>query len=204
VWVKICGITSVEDAIFAADAGADAIGLNFVPTSPRRVDEAGARAIAEAVRGRVVLVGVVADLDAGTMCALRERIGLELLQLHGSESPALLEAGLPYAYKAIRIGSREDVELADSFGGDRLLADSRVEGALGGTGASFDWRLVTELAARRPLILAGGLTADNVARAVQSVRPWGVDVASGVERSVREKDPDALRRFISGARAAER
>ncbi len=202
MWVKICGITSVEDARLAADAGADAIGLNFVPPSPRRVDEADARDIADAVRRRVTLVGVVADLDAAAMRALRQRVGLDLLQLHGSESPELLEAVLPYAYKAVRIGSPEDVDLADSYAGDRLLTDARVEGTLGGTGASFDWRLVQELAARRPLILAGGLTPDNVASAIRSVRPWGVDVASGVERSRREKDAALVRRFVAEARGA--
>jgi len=202
MWVKICGITSIEDALLAADAGADAIGLNFVPASSRRVEEAGARAIAEAVRGRVVVVGVVADLDAAGMRALGERVGLDLLQLHGSESPELLEAVLPHAYKALRVGSREDVELADSYAGDRLLVDARVEGALGGTGTSFDWLLVQGLAARRRLVLAGGLGPDNVARAIESVRPWGVDVASGVETAPRHKDADLVRRFVAEARGA--
>ena len=202
MWVKICGVTSIEDALSAADAGADAIGLNFVPASSRRVDEAAACAIAEAVRGRVAVVGVVADLDATAMRALRERVGLDFLQLHGGESPELLEAVLPHAYKALRVGSREDVELADSYGGDRLLVDARAEGALGGTGTSFDWRLVQALAARRRLILAGGLGPDNVSRAVQSVRPWGVDVASGVESAPRHKDAAAVRRFVAAARGA--
>ncbi len=204
MWVKICGITRVDDALSVVGAGADAVGLNFVPSSPRYVEDASAGAIAEAVRGRVQLVGVVADLGAAAMRALRDRFGLDLLQLHGDEPPDLLEAVLPAAYKALRIGSGEDVARADGYGGERLLADARVDGALGGTGTSFDWRLVRELARRRRLILAGGLTPDNVARAVQSVRPWGVDVASGVERSAREKDPEAVRRFIAGARAAER
>lgn len=202
MWVKICGITSVEDALAAADAGADAIGLNFVPASSRRVDEAAAAAIAGAVRGRLTVVGVVADLDAAAMRALRDRVGLDLLQLHGSESPELLEAVLPQAYKALAVGSREDVELADAYAGDRLLVDARVEGALGGTGVSFDWRLVQGLAARRRLILAGGLTPGNVAHAIGVVRPWGVDVASGVESDPRHKDAAAVRRFVAAARGA--
>lgn len=202
MWVKICGITSVEDALAAADAGADAIGLNFVPASSRRVDEVAAGAIAGAVRGRLTLVGVVADLDAAAMRALRDRVGLDLLQLHGSESPELLEAVLPQAYKALAVGSREDVELADAYAGDRLLVDARVEGALGGTGVGFDWRLVQGLAARRRLILAGGLTPGNVAHAIGVVRPWGVDVASGVESDPRHKDAAAVRRFVAAARGA--
>lgn len=204
MWVKICGITRVPDALLAADAGADAIGVNLVPSSPRRVDEVEARAIADAVRGRVTVVGVVADLDAPAMRALRDQVGLDLLQLHGDESPGLLEEMLPAAYKALRIGGPLDVARAGRFGGDRLLVDARVEGALGGTGQSFDWRLVEELARQRRLILAGGLTPDTVARAVGSIRPWGVDVASGVERSARDKDPDAVRHFIRAAREAGR
>ncbi len=201
MWVKICGITCVEDAQLAADAGADAIGVNLVGASPRSVDEAGARAIADAVRGRVSVVGVVADRDVALLRALRERVGLDLLQLHGDESPELLDALLPAAYKALRIGSAADVERAERYGGELLLVDARVEGALGGTGESFDWRLVEGLARRRRLILAGGLTPDNVARAIRAVGPWGVDVASGVERSPRQKDPDAVRRFLLAARA---
>lgn len=202
MWVKICGITRVVDAELSADAGADAIGLNFVPSSPRYVGTEQAREIADAVRGRVTLVGVVADLDAAEMRGLRERLGLDLLQLHGDESPELLEAVLPAAYKALRIGSPADVQHAGRYAGDRLLVDARVEGTLGGSGESFDWSLVAELSARRRLILAGGLDPANVARAIQTVRPWGVDVASGVEQAPRVKDADALRGFIEGARRA--
>lgn len=204
MWVKICGITSVDDALSAADAGADAIGLNFVPGSVRRVDEAGARVIADSVRGRLAVVGVVADLDAATLRKLRAGVGLDLLQLHGNESPGLLEAVLPAAYKALRIGSRTDVERAERYAGDRLLVDSRVEGMLGGSGKRLDWGLVAELSSRRRLILAGGLEPGNVATAIRAVRPWGVDAASGVERAPGKKDAKAVRCFVAAARLAAR
>jgi len=201
--VKICGITTVEDALLCVDAGASAIGLNFVPSSPRRVTVAVARAIARAVRGRTLVVGVVADLEVPAMRALLKSAEVECLQLHGEESPATVATMLPHAYKAIRVGSAADVEQARAFQGEYLLVDARVEGALGGTGKTLDWSLVAGLARERKLTLAGGLTADNVADAIRAVGPYCVDVASGVESAAvgpGVKDAAKVRAFIEAAR----
>ena len=205
MWVKICGVTTVADALGCVDAGADAIGVNFVPTSPRVVTEECARQIAEAVAGRAEVIGVVASLAPGGLLALRQRVNLTALQLHGDEAPDTLAALLPRAYKALRIATAHDVTEAARYAGTRLLVDAKVKGALGGTGETFDWSLVHDLALVRPIVLAGGLTANNVAQAIRAVRPWGVDTASGVERAnaPRAKDLDAVRAFIDGARAAD-
>jgi phosphoribosylanthranilate isomerase len=202
VWVKICGVTSPEDARLAAEAGADAIGINLVPGTPRFVDEARAAEIARAVRGKLAVVGVVADLPTPRMRALRDQIGLDLLQLHGDEPAEALAAVLPAAYKAVRIGGPSDLAAADRALGDRVLVDAKVKGAIGGTGVLVDWALVVPLARARRVILAGGLTPDNVADAIAAVRPFGVDVASGVEKTPREKDPEKVHAFVRRARDA--
>lgn len=203
LWVKICGVTSVEDALHAIDAGADAIGVNFVESSPRRVEVATARAVREAVGDRAEVVAVVADRSLDDLRELRERSGIRSLQLHGAEPPDLVAALLPEAYKAVRIGAAADVADAARFPGERLLTDTKLPGVLGGSGQSFDWSLVTDLARARRIVLAGGLRPDNVAEAVRRVQPFGVDTASGVEGAdPRRKDHDAVTRFVRVARAA--
>ncbi|MBX3224780.1 MAG: phosphoribosylanthranilate isomerase [Labilithrix sp.] len=200
VHVKICGVTTVEDARACAELGASAIGLNFVPSSPRRVTVARAREIAGALGAtKVLVVGVVADLDVDTMRDLVRDAALGCLQLHGSEPPEALAPLLPHAYKAVRVASEADVALARTFGGEHILADAKAPGALGGTGETFDWSLVRELARERKLTLAGGLRPDNVARAVEEIAPWCIDVASGVEHAPGVKDLDAVRAFIASA-----
>jgi phosphoribosylanthranilate isomerase len=199
--VKICGVTSVEDALLCVEAGASAIGLNFVPSSPRRVSVERARTIARAVVGRTLVVGVVADLEVPEMRALLKSAEVECLQLHGEETPATVATMLPHAYKAIRVGSAADVEQARTYRGDYLLADARVAGTLGGSGKTFDWSLVAGLARERKLTLAGGLTPANVAEAIRAVAPYCVDVASGVESAPGVKDPAKVRAFIEAARS---
>jgi len=202
LWIKICGVTSVEDALLAAQSGADAVGVNFVASSKRRVEIETGAAIAAAVAKLVELVAVVADRPLAELEELRDRTGIEWLQLHGSEGPELVHEAMPYAYKAVGIATPDDVAFARSYPGKRLLADAKVDGELGGTGRSFDWRLVRELALERPVVLAGGLKPDNVAEAVRSVRPYGVDVASGVESGdPRRKDPDRMKAFVRAARS---
>jgi phosphoribosylanthranilate isomerase len=202
VHVKICGITSVDDALTAVDAGASAIGLNFIASSPRRVDVGRAREIARAVGDRALVVGVVADLSVDEMRALKVDAELGCLQLHGDEAPEALLALLPHAYKAVRIADASDVTRAARFGGEHLLADAKVTGMLGGTGVTFDWSLVASIARARKLTLAGGLTPDNVADAVRAVRPYCVDVASGVELAPGVKDAARVRMFIARAQSA--
>lgn len=199
--MKVCGITTVGDAEACVALGVDLIGLNFVDGSPRRVDVDRARAIADAVRGRVELVGVVAGGDEATLVELQGLVGLDRLQLHGHETPELVRRLGARAFKAIRVGSAQDVAEAARYEG-LLLVDAKVGGQLGGTGKTVDFALVAPLAASRPILLAGGLGPDNVAAAVQAVRPFGVDVASGVERAPGVKDLDAVAAFVERARRA--
>ena len=203
--IKVCGVTCVEDAELAIGCGVDAIGVNLIPSSRRLVELSTARAIAQAAYGRAEVVGLVADLSVSELLELRDAAQLDLLQLHGDEPPERLAAVLPAAYKAVRIGGAEDVALAARYGGERILVDAKVEGHLGGTGVSFDWALVKQLAQERCLVLAGGLNPDNVERALREVKPWGVDVASGVqlEGQPRRKDLDELRRFVEAVRSAD-
>ncbi|HET9931750.1 MAG TPA: phosphoribosylanthranilate isomerase [Polyangiaceae bacterium] len=203
LWVKICGVTREEDARAAVAAGASALGLNFVTRSKRYVDVALARRLADAVRGEIELVGVVADEPVERIRELMLEVGLDSVQLHGGEPPEFLQA-LPKAFKAIGIEGPSDVSAAQAFVGARLLVDAKSAGVTGGTGHAFDWRLVEALARRRPIILAGGLRPDNVADAVRQVAPYGVDVAGGVELEgePRHKDADKIKRFIENARNA--
>ena len=187
--------------------GASSIGINFVSSSPRCVSVSTAVAIARAVHAtgaKAIAVGVVADMTLDAMRALVKDAELDCLQLHGDESHATLAALLPHAYKATRIASADDVARARAYPGEYLLVDGKVPGVLGGSGTTFDWALVRELATERRLTLAGGLDPENVARAVRDVRPYCVDVASGVERagSPGEKDLAKVRAFIDAARAA--
>jgi phosphoribosylanthranilate isomerase len=203
VWVKICGITNVDDARTAIDAGADAIGVNLIASSKRRVSLEVARSLCEAVAGRAEVVAVVADLSLEELQRVRHETGIAWLQLHGHEASSALLPLLPEAYKAVPIATREDVEAAASYPGARLLTDAKVEGALGGTGQRFDWDLVRALAGERQLVLAGGLGPSNVREAVRALRPFGVDVASGVESGdPRRKDSDKVFTFVAEARAA--
>jgi phosphoribosylanthranilate isomerase len=198
--IKICGITSIDDARACADLGIDAIGINFVPGTPRCVDAALARDIVRSVPGLLV-VGVVANESIDAMRRLVEATGIGCLQLHGDESAETVAALLPHAYKAVRVADADDVVHARQFPGEHLLVDAKVEGALGGTGTTLDWSLVRELAKERRLTLAGGLNPDNVARAIAEVGPYCVDVSSGVERSPRIKDRAKLEAFVLAARA---
>ncbi len=199
--IKICGVTSEDQARACAEAGADAIGVNFVPSSVRCIQVEAARAIVRAVQPRTLVVGVVADRTLDEMRALREATGVGCLQLHGDESDGDLAALLPHAYKAVRVASERDATRADAVPGEYVMVDARVDGMHGGTGRIFDWALVVALAKRRKLVLAGGLTATNVASAIRQVRPWCVDVASGVESSPGVKDMVRVRAFVEAVRS---
>ena len=206
-FVKICGITSIEDALLAVDAGADALGLNFVTSSKRVIDRVTAAHIADAVGDVVELIAVVADRSEDFLDDLRETTGIRWLQLHGSEAPSALQGLLPEAFKAVAIGTAADVVRAREYGGTRLLVDAKpASGELGGTGERFDWSLVASLSTERDLIVAGGLRPDNVGDAIDALAPFGVDVASGVETTgnARKKDESKLRAFVAAVRARER
>lgn len=200
-WIKICGLTNPGDAEHAVRAGADALGLNFVHGSKRRITVEQARPIVEAVRGSTELVAVVCNPTDLEVKELRE-VGMEWLQLHGEEPAARVARLLPRAFKAVAIEDAADARRAGSFPGERLLVDTKVSGASGGTGKVFDWQLVTDLAKSRQLVLAGGLTPKNVAAAVRVLAPWGVDTASGVELVPGVKDPELVTAFVLAVRGA--
>lgn len=194
---KICGITRIEDALAAVEAGADAIGLVFYAKSPRAVSIEQAAAILQALPPFVTTVGLFVDMPRDELQQLLQRLPLDLLQFHGDESPADCEGhGRPYI-KALRVRPGEDVSaaMAPYSGARGILLDTFVEGVPGGTGASFDWSLVPENACK-PIILAGGLDAGNVAVAICHVRPYAVDVSGGVEASKGIKDAGKIRAFI--------
>lgn len=200
--VKICGVTSEQDAALCVEAGADAIGLNFAPRSPRCLSIERAHAIMRVIPAHVLSVGVFVDADRETLTRYKETLGLRCLQLHGDETPELLADFLPHAYKALRVRGPSVRQEAERYPGEYLLLDAYVPGVHGGSGARFDWNLALELAQQRKLTLAGGLTPDNVAQAVCAVKPFCVDVASGVESAPGVKDPVRVRAFVGNAKSA--
>jgi phosphoribosylanthranilate isomerase len=201
VQVKICGLTTVQDAVECVEAGADAIGLNFWPGSPRRVDAATARAIVRAVGDRAELVGVFVDFSLDQIRQILSDTGIRWAQLHGREPPQMVAALLPYAYKALGVRDASVVELARAYPGEHLLLDASVPGIPGGTGRTFDWRIAAQIACERKLTLAGGLGPQNVADAIRVVQPYRVDVASGVEKSPGRKDLSLVHAFIAAVKA---
>jgi phosphoribosylanthranilate isomerase len=199
--VKICGVTTLEDALAACRAGADAIGLNFTARSPRRVDLDRAAAIAHALPPFVAAVGVFADAPREEIERAVRVARLQWVQLHGDEPSSALEDLPVPALKAIRIDGAASLAVLGRY--PRASA-FLLDGGSGGEGRAFDWSLAAEARARagKPVIIAGGLTPDNVAAAVYAARPWGVDVASGVELSPGVKDPARVQLFIRRAREA--
>jgi phosphoribosylanthranilate isomerase len=202
--VKICGITRVEDGLAAARAGAHAIGLVFYPGSPRCIDTARARAIAERLPPLVTVVGLFVDQPAEDVSRVLREVPLNVLQFHGDESPdACARFGLPYI-KGIRVSAVTDLlQCAAVYRSAKaLLLDAFDENAHGGTGRSFDWGLIPR-DLPLPVVLAGGLTAANVGDAIRAVRPWAVDVSSGVEREKGIKDAAKIAAFMRGVRDAD-
>ena len=201
VRVKICGITRVEDALAAAAAGADAIGMVFYAGSPRAVGVEQARAIIAALPPFVTTVGLFVDAARDELAHILASVPLDLLQFHGDESAEQCEGlGRPYI-KALRVRAGDDIvaRVADYPGAQGILLDAYVEGVPGGTGEAFDWSLIPQ-GLSKPLILAGGLRPDNVAAAVAQVRPYAVDVSGGVEASKGIKDAQKVGAFIRAAR----
>jgi phosphoribosylanthranilate isomerase len=198
--IKICGVTTPEDARLAVDAGAGAIGVNLWPASKRYVDDAEARAVLAAIPAGVLKVGVFVNAAPSDVAARIAALGLDRAQLHGDEAPADFAAQRERLVRVVRV--RDEASFAGAAGWDAplYLYDAMVDG-YGGAGVTAPWALVARLA-RRPFLLAGGLTPDNVAAAIAATRPDGVDVASGVESAPRRKDPERLRLFIERARAA--
>ena len=201
VRVKICGVTSLEDARLAVDAGAFAVGFNFHPASPRRIDPTRARAIGAELPPEVMRVGVFVDRERTAVEEIAGQAALTALQFHGNETPAFCQDWSLPVIKATRVRTRADVERLLEYPVELVMVDAYVEGVHGGTGARFDWSLL-EGFDRTRLVLAGGLTPENVAVAVRTVRPYAVDVASGVESGPGIKDPEKVKRFIHHAQTA--
>jgi phosphoribosylanthranilate isomerase len=199
-WIKICGVTNVSDAERVVQLGVDALGLNFVHGSKRHVTFDQAESIVNAVKGRIELVAVVSNPTDVEVNQLREGLGIGWIQLHGDEPAERVSRLLPHAFKAVAIEDAADARRAGSYPGERLLVDTKVSGGAGGTGKVFDWQLVTDLARQRKLILAGGLTPQNVAAAVRVLGPYGVDVASGVELVPGVKDDELMTAFVLAVR----
>ncbi|MCU0973076.1 MAG: phosphoribosylanthranilate isomerase [Burkholderiales bacterium] len=204
VAVKICGITRVEDALAAAHAGAHALGFIFHPPSPRNIDVPRAQAIVRALPPFITTVGVFVDPDRAIVEAVIKEIRLGVLQFHGDEDPVFCARfGMPYM-KAVRV--RRDLDLLQYTSVFRaaqaLLLDAFVPGSHGGTGQTFDWSLIPP-ALPVPVVLSGGLDAANVATAIRRVRPWAVDVSSGVEIDKGIKDAAKIAAFMRGVRDAD-
>jgi len=199
--IKICGIKTVTDALAAMDAGADLIGFNFYPKSPRYIEVGRCRDIMSVMRkyGHMTYVGVFVNASVTTICATMETLGLSLAQLHGDETPEMVFALDGKAFKAFR-GVPQRLDGFAREEAPALLVDASVKGAYGGTGVTADWKSAAELAKQYPLLLAGGLTPENAAEAIGRVQPWGVDVASGVESAPGEKDPHKMKAFIQAVR----
>jgi phosphoribosylanthranilate isomerase len=197
--VKICGITRLEDALAAAQAGADALGFNFWPKSKRYLEPRAAAEIIALLPPFVATVGVFVDPTRDEALRAAEASGVQWLQLHGDESPEFC-AALPLpVLKAVRVRHRASLDALDEYDVAGFLLDADSTG-YGGSGATFDWDLAAEAARRAPIVLAGGLRPENVADAVRKVRPWGVDVASGVESAPGVKDHEKTARFIREAK----
>ncbi|HYQ80483.1 MAG TPA: phosphoribosylanthranilate isomerase [Anaeromyxobacteraceae bacterium] len=197
--VKICGVTRPEDALQAARLGADALGFNFWPGSRRYLAPAAARAIVDRLPPFVTPVGVFVNQGEEEIRRAADESGVRVLQLHGDEPPALC-ARLPLpVVKAVRVAAPLPLDALKAYPVAAFLLDAPSAG-WGGSGQSFDWSLAEGLAGLGPIVLAGGLTPENVAAAVRRVRPYAVDVASGVESSPGVKDVARMARFIAAAR----
>ncbi|MHB1950772.1 MAG: phosphoribosylanthranilate isomerase [Acidiferrobacteraceae bacterium] len=202
--VKICGITRPEDALTAVSAGTDAIGLVFAKHSARRVTVEQAEAVIRVVPPFVTVVGLFADAADDEIREVLKRLRIDLLQFHGQETPEdCRRYGAPYI-KAVAMGNGADVGMAERLYSDSLalLLDSHVPGAAGGTGRVFDWEHARGRG-RKPVILAGGLTPENVGEAIRRVCPFAVDVSGGVERARGVKDEARMRAFVREVRRAD-
>jgi phosphoribosylanthranilate isomerase len=208
VYVKVCGLTRREDALAAVAAGVDAVGLNFWPGSKRVVEVEVAREIAAALPAGVAKVGVFVNAPERRIADVCAAVGLDVVQLHGDETPELgraLTAEQRRVWRAVRVRDAASLAEMDAWPDDAceaILLDNFVP-SYGGSGQPFDWSLAHEARRRgRRIVLAGGLTPENVQSAVREVRPWGVDVAGGVERSPGLKDAGKIARFVAAARGA--
>jgi phosphoribosylanthranilate isomerase len=207
VRIKICGITKLEDAKLSVELGAHAIGLNFYEQSPRSITPAAAAELVDRLPPFVTTAGVFVNWDAKPVVALSQALHLAAAQLHGDESPAVVDAVAEHlqVFKAFRLGAGSaQPAYAKYRSASAFLIDASQQGQFGGTGTTANWHLARSAAQSQRVILAGGLTPENVAEAIRIVRPYAVDVASGVESRPGRKDPAKLRAFFDEVHRASR
>ena len=197
VKVKICGVRTVEEAMAAVDAGADALGFNFWPQSARYAEPKSVREIIKRVSPIACTVGVFVNEEAKRIVEIASELGLNAVQLLGDESPGFCDQlGSVKTIKAIRVGQDFNPSLIGQYRVDMVLLDSSIQGSYGGTGRRFDWQIAIDAKRLAPIILAGGLTTENVWDAITQVRPAAIDVCSGVEAEPGRKDLEKLTRFM--------
>lgn len=202
--VKICGITHIEDAWCAIEAGAHAIGMIFYEKSPRNISLKSASNICAALPPFISKVGVFVNELEYTIEKVVAECGLDTLQFHGDEPPGFCQKFLPKSIKAFCLRNQEDLRLLEDYDVDAWLLDACVDGKMGGTGKTVDWKLALEAKKKgHPVILSGGLHAGNVAEAIREVQPFAVDVSSGVENSPGKKDPAKIREFLKACREVD-
>jgi phosphoribosylanthranilate isomerase len=202
VRIKICGITNLADALLAAELGADALGFIFYSKSPRKVTPDAAQEIIKRLPPLVLSVGVFVDEEAAVVQELAGRLGLDWVQLHGAETPNYCRSLGRRVIKAFRVRDENSLLELEPYRGaaQAFLLDTYKPGQMGGTGETFNWDLARRARTYGPIILAGGLTPENVARAMELAQPQAVDVASGVEAAPGKKDPEKLRNFFAALR----
>jgi phosphoribosylanthranilate isomerase len=198
--VKICGITTIEDALMATQAGADALGFVFYEKSPRHLDPQRAAAIIAGIPPFVQVVGLFVNAPLEFVNATADRCRLDIVQLHGEESPSYCTAVTRRVLKAFRVRGMESLAAMADYRVSGYLLDAYSPDSYGGTGERFDWDCAIAAKGRGPIILAGGLDQDNVASAVAKVAPYAVDVSSGVESAPGRKDPEKVINFIRNAK----
>lgn len=200
-FIKICGITNYDDAVAAIDAGATAIGFNFFKQSKRYIAPQSAKEIAEKIRGKIQTVGIFVNEDAATVKEIGAMVKLSYCQFHGDEDPEYVN-GFGNAMKAFRVNDSLRNVYFDDYKSTAFVLDAYDEKEFGGTGKKFNWLLAREANEFGKIILAGGLTAENVTSAIETAQPWGVDVSSGVETEPGKKDHEKVRQFVFNARTA--
>ena len=201
--IKICGITNMDDALLAAELGADALGFIFVKSSPRYIHPSAARKIIQELPPFVVPVGVVADSTRKDILKLIEETRIRCIQFHGNELPKQMTKFSIQIYKSFRVDKEFNLETLQHYKGSAYLLDTHVDGTLGGTGKTFDWEIAIAAKAYGCIILAGGLTPENIAEAVKKVQPYAVDVNSGVESAPGKKDKNKLKLLFKTIRSLQ-
>ena len=203
--IKICGITNKIDALNASSLGVDMLGFVFYKKSNRYVDPMAVEDIANELPPYIAKVGVFVDEDMGKVREIAQNASLDILQFHGSETPEYCKSfkGAYKVIKAFRLKSKDDLKSINDYDTDYYLLDTYKSGSIGGTGETFDWKILKDFEILKPVMLSGGLKPDNVMLAIKEVAPYAVDVSTGVEKSPGKKDVELMKKFIENVRRAE-